>query len=226
MLMGLRVITKSMAMRRNDLIDRIGDYCSYCEIPIPSGPDVEHVQPKKHHTDLICSWDNFLLACSNCNSIKGNKDVDLSRYYWPDQHNTFLAFAYQKDLPPVLVSSLSTRRKARAQRAIRLTGLDRLPGHPRFSASDRRWKKRHEVWELAERYRAKLELAVRALQDTQELRESIVHIAVPRGFWSVWMTVFKNDADMLNRFINAFPGTSTDCFDANGVPIERPGNSI
>ncbi len=28
---------------RNDLIDRVGDYCSYCEIPVPSGPNVEHV---------------------------------------------------------------------------------------------------------------------------------------------------------------------------------------
>ncbi|BAZ83207.1 hypothetical protein PN497_01795 [Sphaerospermopsis kisseleviana CS-549] len=40
------------------------------------------------------------------------------------------------------------------------------------------------------------------------------------------MTVFKDDPDMLNRLINAFPGTSGDCFDHEGKAIHRPKGRI
>jgi hypothetical protein len=58
------------------------------------------------------------------------------------------------------------------------------------------------------------------------MRKQIVSNAQGRGFFSVWMTVFKDDPDMLNRFINAFPGTCTDCFDVEGKAILRPGGRI
>ena len=32
---------------RDDLISRIGDYCSYCEVCLHSSIAVEHVRPKK-----------------------------------------------------------------------------------------------------------------------------------------------------------------------------------
>src|SRR5438105_10975821 len=31
---------------RDPLIARLGDYCSYCEMPCSEGPDVERVRPK------------------------------------------------------------------------------------------------------------------------------------------------------------------------------------
>ena len=62
---------------RPDLIARIGQYCSYCEMKLDATLDVEHVQPKKHHPDLRLEWNNFLLACKNCNSTKSDKDVVL-----------------------------------------------------------------------------------------------------------------------------------------------------
>jgi hypothetical protein len=58
------------------------------------------------------------------------------------------------------------------------------------------------------------------------MRKQIVLNAQGRGFFSVWMTVFKNDPDMLNRLINAFPGTSGDCFDHEGKAIHRPKGRI
>jgi hypothetical protein len=53
------------------------------------------------------------------------------------------------------------------------------------------------------------------------MRQQIVDTALGRGFWSVWMTVFKDDPDMLQRFIDAFAGTCRDCFDISGNPIAR-----
>ncbi len=65
---------------RDDLIARLGDYCSYCELPCHKGPAVEHVQPKggtHGHPELERVWDNFLLGCRYCNSVKRDTLVNL-----------------------------------------------------------------------------------------------------------------------------------------------------
>jgi len=56
------------------------------------------------------------------------------------------------------------------------------------------------------------------------MREQIVLTATGHAYWSIWMTVFNDDPDMLQRLINAFPGTCADCFDnATGYShIARP----
>ena len=77
---------------RDDLIRRIGDYCSYCEVCLHGSIAVEHVRPKKPQPALEREWTNFLLACDNCNSTKSNKDVDLAHYFWPDRDNTAARF--------------------------------------------------------------------------------------------------------------------------------------
>ena len=79
---------------REDLVHRIGAYCSYCELPQPT-PDVEHVQPKSLRPTLRLVWKNFLLACKSCNSIKQDKPVRLSQTLWPDRDNTARAFLYE-----------------------------------------------------------------------------------------------------------------------------------
>ena len=40
------------------------------------------------------------------------------------------------------------------------------------------------------------------------------------------MTVFAKDPDMRQRLIDAFPGTSNDCFDDQCNPIPRPGGAL
>jgi uncharacterized protein (TIGR02646 family) len=79
-----------------DLVSRLGCYCSYCERLISVQLAVEHIQPKglPAYQALIGRWDNFLLACVNCNSTKKNKDVVLSDVLLPDRDNTFSAYLY------------------------------------------------------------------------------------------------------------------------------------
>ena len=81
------------------LVERLGAYCSYCEREIPTMLAVEHIQPKgrAHYAHLKETWENFLLACVNCNSPKGDKDVDPADIYLPDRNNTFVAFVYKPD---------------------------------------------------------------------------------------------------------------------------------
>lgn len=44
------------------LEDKIGLYCSYCEMPIKHVPEVEHVVSKSKGGDLT-AWENLNLGC-------------------------------------------------------------------------------------------------------------------------------------------------------------------
>ena len=79
------------------LIDRLGQNCSYCERWIAGGIHVEHKKPKDPYPILKFQWDNFLLACSNCNSSKGSDRFELSDYLWPDSDNTLRIFEYAEE---------------------------------------------------------------------------------------------------------------------------------
>ena len=57
---------------RRALLYIVGQYCSYCEVPLFSHISVEHTLPKSMFPQYALSWPNFLLACPTCNSIKGN----------------------------------------------------------------------------------------------------------------------------------------------------------
>ena len=103
-----------------DLEERLGTYCSYCERRMPSGLAVEHMAPKSLPGREL-DWDNFLLGCGICNSIKGDKDIADGEVLWPDRHNTILALAY---LPGGFVEAeknLNSDLRRRAQVLIDLT---------------------------------------------------------------------------------------------------------
>lgn len=75
------------------LLARLGPYCSYCERRIQTNLAVEHIQPKADYLypELEGRWENYLLACVNCNSTKGDKDVRPENFYLPDRDNTLAA---------------------------------------------------------------------------------------------------------------------------------------
>ena len=77
------------------LEERLGRYCSFCEMRVNNHLAVEHKESKKSGGALT-DWDNLLLACSYCNSRKLEKIKrgDMAKWIWPDQDNTFLAFTY------------------------------------------------------------------------------------------------------------------------------------
>lgn len=208
---------------RGELINRLGEYCSYCEMQLDSSLAVEHVKPKKPQgsdtidTSRLLDWNNFLLSCTNCNSTKGNKDVILDEYFWPDLDNTFQVLTYSEGGVISPAPNLDDQSKEKVKKTISLTGLNKNPGNdPR--ASDRRWQNRRETWDIAVESKKGLEEC-----NTVQLRKQIIETAKAKGFWSIWMTVFKNDPDMLQRFIKAFPGTCEPCFDDQNeyLPIPR-----
>src|SRR5262249_49219146 len=66
---------------RRDLVTGLGQYCSYCEMPIATSLAVEHMLPKSQFPLLSLQWTNFLLACAMCNSFKREKPRRSGKTY-------------------------------------------------------------------------------------------------------------------------------------------------
>lgn len=68
------------------LEDRLGRYCSYCEMPIFNAPEVEHIEARSRG-GAECDWNNMLLSCKYCNTRKGAKVAvgEREEYLWPDE---------------------------------------------------------------------------------------------------------------------------------------------
>jgi len=192
------------------LIDRLGDYCSYCENQI-TNPAVEHEQPKSVAPEIERNWSNFLLGCVNCNSIKGHGLLNLDDYYWPDIHNTFLLFEFYP-LGAVTVKTLLDPcvDVNRAHRTLNLTGLERY-GAGVASSADRRWIKRGEAYGKAENF---LNYYVNNGRPNDYIL-SITNTATSTGFWSVWMKVFENELPVILALKNTFPNTFYNCDNRN-----------
>lgn len=208
-----------------DLQERLGDYCSYCERQIETHLAVEHIQPKDPVPALRNAWTNFLLGCVHCNSSKGAQPVSVPDFLWPDLDNTLLAFEYSIGGIVKPSANISGPLQVKAQQSILLTGLDKDPGIPdvkrRPTSSDKRWRRRLEAWQLAERSKQRIIDA-----DSPELREQIVETALARGMFSIWYHAFAGNPDMRKRLREAFIGTSNACFDLNEDPLPRVGGQI
>ncbi len=199
---------------RRDLIAAIGEYCSYCEMHLDAGLAVEHKVPKSREPDttLQNEWSNLLLACPNCNSCKGDRLATVSEPIWPDCNNTFYALTYGPGARVTSNPLLSGYDRSRAEDLLELVQLNRSPADT-ATFSDRRWLNRHQAWDMA----------VESLQDLQRqsnagaaLKRQIVKTALAKGYWSIWMTVFSGEGDVVCELIDKFPGTARECFDLLG----------
>ena len=205
---------------------QLGEYCSYCERWIASAIHVEHKLPKNDYPAEKLKWTNFLLSCSNCNSGKGHGALILDDFVWPDVDNTFLAFQYDAEGRVVARTGLVNDLDNKVHSTWQMLGFNRhpdrhTPGMQRPTKKDHRWLHRRDAWQLAIRLKNGL-----AVSDTQERRADIASVAIQRGMFSIWMSVFENDVDIRRRLIAAFPGTAGQCFDAQGRSVFRAGGQL
>lgn len=206
------------------LKSQLGKYCSYCERWIASAIHVEHKLPKSTYVGRKFRWTNFLLSCSNCNSGKGHGQLKLANYLWPDTDNTALAFTYDKYGRVFVSSTLPSHVEDKAKALWLLVGLNKhtdttQAGFQTPTPKDDRWQDRKDTWTYAARKKASL-----AIFDTLDRRDEIAVDSAQRGLFSVWMTVFSDDADMRRRLISAHLGTATSCFNRLGQSIRRHGS--
>jgi 5-methylcytosine-specific restriction endonuclease McrA len=198
----------------------VASYCSYCERPLSTNLAIEHIQPKGLKVGLIepyahlkGRWENFLLACVNCNSTKGDDDVVLAEVLLPDRDNTFLAFEYPQD-GTVRVAITGVLADA-AEKTLSMTGLDKAAAQAHDenmrAIALERVSERMNTWLLAQS--SKDDVDNEPL--SEGVRRGVVKTALSQGFFSVWMKVFEADQDIRNRLIDAFSGTrDSGCFTA------------
>lgn len=211
-----------------ELVLRLGLFCSYCERRIPTQLAVEHIQPQAlpQYAALKGRWENFLLACVNCNSTKSDKNIVLANALLPDRDNTFVAFTYAQDGTVGIDGALPPIAASQAQATLKLVGLDKAIAEATdcngtLVAIDR-VAQRMETWLLALTSKDDLDTE----PQSTALRRQIVRTAVESGFFSIWMAAFASDADMRGRLIDAFAGTrGSACFDpSTAVPVRPAPN--
>ena len=212
-----------------ELASRLGFFCSYCERRIATVLAVEHIQPKglPAYEHLKGRWENFLLACVNCNSTKKDKDVVLNQVLLPDRDSTAAAYTYTMDGRIEVQPGLSAQQRAKADRTLALTGLDKLIGaeedsNGKLVAGDR-VSQRMEAWLIAQDCKTDLQV-----NQSDAFRRLIGRTAKESGFFSIWMTVFQDDLAVRRLLVEAFDGTAPDCFDPlTTLPVTpRPANGL
>jgi hypothetical protein len=184
-----------------DLTNKLGHYCSYCEMGVNNMIEVEHVHPVANGGNEL-DWDNFLLSCRYCNGIKSNHNGNRTGYFWPDRDNTDLAFDYTLTSPITIPkANLSAINNVQAQSLIDLIGLDRYPGSPnRPTKKDKRWRLRDEAITTARNsynnwciIKDDTQTPYRLLLAKQIAQTSVI------GFYSIWCKIFENEPLVLNE---------------------------
>ncbi|MCK5796195.1 MAG: hypothetical protein KAI47_03375 [Deltaproteobacteria bacterium] len=102
-------------------------------------------------------------------------------------------------------------RKQRAQATLALFGLTKRPNHgltreQLLRGSDNRWRGRSEAWEQATDALNDL----RKSENDEKVQKWIIQSVEATGFWSVWMTVFREMPAMQTALCQSFKGTAQD----------------
>ena len=204
---------------RMDLIDRIGNYCSYCDMLLNDSPQVEHVSPKAPNPGLLLVWNNMLLACGPCNRAKSDDPYTTATHYIPDYHNTHLGFSYQVVPHPtkknqsaciVIPRSDPAVNLQKALDTIDLCKLAQLTYNKR--ATDLRWKYRYEALVTAQLWRMDWDNWGGVVG--QRFVALLVTAAQGKGFFSIWFDIFHDVPLVKQALINGFPNTDATSFDA------------
>ncbi|CAO5254032.1 HNH endonuclease family protein [Frankia sp. AgKG'84/4] len=195
------------------LLERLGEYCSYCEVALCGNAAIEHMAGKGFEPQFENAWNNLLLACTNCNSRKAVKgtSINIGDFLWPCdlRIDTSTAFRYHRVNGLVLVAPAAGTLATRAAATIDLFGLNNVPAENDRRSSDRRVRNRTNAWDsavtLADRYvQAGAATGGFDQRFPRLLAEQIKAIATTLGFWSVWMTVFENrlnEADLADPIV-------------------------
>jgi hypothetical protein len=177
---------------RHDLAGLVGYYCSYCEMKVRNSIEVEHILPINQGGDLV-DWNNFLLSCKYCNTIKNDHNDNLTDYLWPDRDNTDLAFFYSEGMGVTPKTHYNTNIQQLTNNSINLMGLDRYPGGSKEpTIADTRWRSRQEAWDLA-RYSYRNWKAV----PIPAMAQQIAIAALCGGHYSIWIEVFKEEPEVM-----------------------------
>lgn len=215
---GLPQTVTKYAQWRASLIERLGSYCSYCNAPLSSSPQVEHVVPKNpqpgQEAGSLLGWENMLLGCGPCNGAKSNNPCSHTIHYLPESSNPLFVFLnYEIEIGQVVILAKQGLTDSQIQKANNTIELLKL------NFIDRRTT---VVVDLRSRFRSE------ALQSYTNLRQlylsssisnkadMVAVIAKSIGFFSIAFEVFKDKPDVILALCNTIPGFNKKAVDNNG----------
>jgi 5-methylcytosine-specific restriction endonuclease McrA len=205
---------------RHDLAERIGYYCSYCEMGVHNMIEVEHKLPIDQGGNRL-DWNNFLLSCKYCNTIKKARNTNLTDHFWADRDNTDLVFDYDEVNVIIPKNTLDANLTTKANSTIDLMGLNRIPGGVKPTEADTRWRSRQEIWDLAKLSFSNWQQApIPAMANTIATASLI-------GHYSIWCKVFENEQVVLDEIDTIYrtKGLFKE-FEPNGNRVIRPQGLI
>lgn len=187
----------------------LGAYCSFCELLIRYVPEVEHKEAKAKGGDEL-AWENLLLSCKYCNTRKGTivAKGDKGKYLWPDEDDTFHAFSYDTEIPKLNEEYLQIQGddvKQKAENLFSLLQLDNVPLTP--AVKDRRYAARSIARNYALSSKLGWDKVKTSMENKSDYLQQIKMLAESSGFFSVWMQVFKEDAEVKEVLLEMFKGT-------------------
>lgn len=224
---------------RMSLIERIGYYCAYCNMPLSHSLNVEHVVAKApregHDAGDYLAWENMLLACGPCNNAKGNIPTDGDRFYLPEINNTLIPFDVQEhpenSNAAIIVphDGLNESQNSKAQNTIELVGLDKID--LRNKVVDIRWKKRKATLLLANlSYELYSKVKVALPEEIDKAACHVARSAAETGFFLIWFKIFRNESVVMEKLLDSeyIPGTALECFEENSHKLlsRNPENNF
>lgn len=111
------------------LLDDLGHYCSYCELPLHDPAQLEHAMPKSQYPTFSLDWTNFLPACIGCNSRKNDQPL-----------RSVIAARLPTEPPPIPSAYFDEVRT----RAYRWPDLDDVVG---FFGTQLIWRDENDDWQ-------------------------------------------------------------------------------
>ncbi len=106
------------------LLDTIDNYCSFCEMSIESGGQLQTKRSGKLlKSPKLQDWAELMLTCNFCDTWRLSGSVDESKYLWPDVDSTFTLtssspFLYQLTDVTVIQNGSSSATPAATQQLV------------------------------------------------------------------------------------------------------------
>jgi len=198
-----------------DLYKRLKLQCCYCEQHTKlENIAVEHVYPKKIHDGCKLCWNNFLLSCTLCNSMKKDTDIffyNEKKYLFPDRDDTYHRINYEKSNGYQPIENRNYADYNRAENTLRLYIHD--TPHPTrkhiFMVTERAslWKKEGDAaTEMKEFYEE--------LKENKQKEKYIKQISerAEKDCWSIWMKTFEGNPEVKEAILYALPNTAIEYF--------------
>lgn len=198
------------------LIERLGNYCSYCEREYDSALTVEHIFPKIKQKHLEKRWSNLLLACNQCNPTKGDTDIakiGKKNFIWPDEDDTYHMMEYPaiNAYRAAPAKGLSKKDALKVNNTINLTGINKSTDKYKKTAYQDRLAKRQEVAKICLRQKKSFLIAKKLLREIhdplsitnyQSIKQGVFDMIQQSGCWSIWMHTFEGIPEIKEELLN------------------------